>query len=324
MRLFVPTLVPALSACSPHGGSFMSPEGSVAAAQLSHLWEVVLLTLVAIVPVLILVPLILWRYRYGRRAGGRYLPDWGKSTRLDLLMWGVPFVIIAILSVLLWRSVTALDPYRPLATPAEATPVEVVGLDWKWLFLYPDLGIATVGEMAFPADEQLALELTSDTVMQSFIISALGGQIYVMPGMRTLLHVNADRPGIFEGENMQYSGTGFHAQKFQARALTDEDFAAWVANVRTNGQPLDHATYAILAARGDVADARRALITAGHAPNAAPPDQLWFTLPDTGLFAEVLGRYTNAEPVDPTAQPGSPLYRLSPLYPPTQATGAPQ
>lgn len=173
-------------------------------------------------------------------------------------MWGVPIAIVAFLGVLLWRSTTLLNPYRPIDPAAEATRVQVVGLDWKWLFIYPDEGIATVGELAFPATRPLALELTSDTVMQSFIIGALGGQIYAMPGMRTQLHLSADRPGSYTGENMQYSGEGFHTQKFQATAMTDAGFAGWLDAARRVAVPLDAAAYATLSERGTKDELRAA------------------------------------------------------------------
>ena len=141
-------------------------------------------------------------------------------------MWGVPFLIVGVLSVMLWRSTVKLDPYEPLGTAADTLHVEVIGLNWKWLFLYPDLGIATVDELAFPAGRPVSLKLTTDTVMQSFMVPALAGQIYAMPGMVTKLNFESDRPGSFLGMNTQYSGTGFHAQKFRAIAMTNEDFAA--------------------------------------------------------------------------------------------------
>ena len=127
--------------------------------------------------------------------------------------------------------------------------MQVIGLDWKWLFIYPELGIATVGEMGMPVDYPVSMDLTTDTVMQSFIIPALGGQIYAMPAMGTKLNLLATEPGVMEGENTQYNGDGFTGQKFLAHAMPKEEFDEWVEKVRANGIPLDEKTYKILAQR---------------------------------------------------------------------------
>ncbi len=191
--------------------SFLEPAGPVASAQRAHLAVVVLVTMIAVLPVVVLVPVILWRYRYSN-SKARYAPEWGRSGKLELVLWGVPFLIIAVLSVMLWRSTVKLDPYEPLGSAAETLRVEVIGLDWKWLFLYPDLGIATVNELAFPAGRPVALNLTTDTVMQSFMVPALAGQIYAMPGMITDLNLQADAEGVMLGANSQYNGEGFADQ----------------------------------------------------------------------------------------------------------------
>lgn len=287
-------------------GSLIAPAGAIADAQLTHLLEVTALTMIAVLPVLVLVPLILWRYRYGN-ARARYAPGWGESRGLDLVMWGVPFAIIAVAGFLLWRSTHALDPYRPIEAALPPTRVQVVGLDWKWLFIYPDAGIATVSEMAFPADRPVALDLTSDTVMQSFMIGALGGQIYAMAGMRTQLHLAADGPGEFRGENMQYSGEGFHTQKFRALALDEADYRAWIEAARAVAVPLDAASYARLAERGTKDDLRRQFPGAVTASGA-----IAFRLTGPDLFQTVLDRYRAPRPVPPAAQPGAPAYRATP------------
>lgn len=281
----------------------MDPKGFIAENQLEHLLEVTAVTMIAVLPVLLLVPLILWRYRYGNHKS-RYAPEWDQSRGLDLVMWGVPMAIIVFAGALLWRSTILLDPFRPLQPEASSTRVQVVGLDWKWLFIYPDQNLATVGELAFPADRPLALELTSDTVMQSFMIGALGGQIYAMPGMRSKLHLSAEAPGDFVGENMQYSGEGFHTQKFRARAMRQGDFASWLDDVRQVAAPLDAASYARLAARGTKDDLRTAF------PEAVTRDGVVvFRLEGESPFAASLARYRGAAPVGPEGQPGSPAFR---------------
>ncbi len=288
-----------LTACSDERSSFLDPGGPIAAAQRAHLIEVVAWTMIAILPVFILVPLMLWRYRY-RNTKARYTPDWQFSGLIDLVMWGVPFVIVAVLATQLWRSTHALDPYKPIDAAGPPISVQVVGLDWKWLFIYPDQGIATVNELAFPAGSSVALDITTDTVMQSFMIPALAGQIYAMPGMRTKLHVLADAPGTFLGENTQWSGIGFAAQKFQARAMTPEAFAGWVAEVKAKGVPLDAAAYGRLAASSTGAEAHDALGT-----SQMPGGVIWFNRVAPDLFGTVMHRYMQGTPVPPAQQPGA-------------------
>ncbi|WP_240504209.1 cytochrome ubiquinol oxidase subunit II [Thioclava sp. JM3] len=257
----------------------------------------------AVLPVLVIVPIIIWRYRYDN-CSANYAPSWDESRLLDFVMWGVPFAIVAFAGTLLWRSTLAFDPYRPIEPASEATRVQVVGLDWKWLFIYPGQGIATIGEMAFPASRPLALELTSDTVMQSFMIGALGGQIYAMPGMRTRLHLSADGPGSFAGENMQYNGEGFHTQKFRASAMADADFESWLQAARQVAIPLDQRAYSTLAERGTKDELRAAFPTAVMAG-----DVVVFSLDDFTLFDNVLARYRGYQAVSPELQPGSALYQ---------------
>jgi cytochrome o ubiquinol oxidase subunit 2 len=164
--------------------------------------------------------------------------------------------------------------------------IQVIGLDWKWLFIYPELGIATVGEVAFPVAEPVDFELTSDTVMQSFIISALAGQIYVMPGMTTAVNVEARQAGIFEGENMQYNGTGFAEQKFRALAMSRADFTAWVEKVRSQGSILDAKTFETLSQLSTKVQAQAAI----GAP-ALPGGTIYFSSAPADLFASVRNQY---------------------------------
>ena len=296
---FLCVVVAALAVAGPAGAadSFLTPLGAVAEAQRAHLIRVVAITMIAIVPVLVGVPLILWRYRRGRGRGA-YRPGWDKSTPLEIVMWGVPAAIIGVLGFWLWHSTVRLDPYDALGP--EPLEVQVIGLDWKWLILYPEHGIATVGEMAVPVGRPVSIRLTTDTVMQSFFISALAGQIYAMPGMATKLNLVADRPGTTEGENTQYNGEGFAGQKFTFRALPAADWQDWVAEVRGSSLALDEQTYARLARRSTLGEARLDLA----------PDQtdgpLRFGSAGPDLFERVLNRYHQGKPVPPELQPGAP------------------
>jgi cytochrome o ubiquinol oxidase subunit 2 len=160
----------------------------------------------------------------------------------------VPAAIIVWLGLHLWSATHALDPYRAIDPEKPPLRVEAVAQDWKWLFIYPDQNIAVVNELVFPAGTPLSIRITSDTVMNSFVIPALGGQIYAMAGMQTRLHLLADEPGRFRGRNLQYSGRGFADQQFWAVATTQADFDAWVAKAKASPQALDATAYAELAA----------------------------------------------------------------------------
>lgn len=283
--------------------SFMDPQGPIAAIQRTHLLRATVLILLAVVPVLVLVPLIALRYR--RRKGGEaaYKPKWDFSAGLEFVMWGVPVFIVAILSFYLWKATYRLDPYTAAFGETPALNVQVVGLDWKWLFIYPDLGIASVGELGIPVKQQVAMTLTTDTVMQSFMIPALAGQIYAMPGMTTQLHLVADAPETMQGENTQYNGRGFTKQKFRTLAMQPSDFNAWVKTVRANGIPLDAATYETLAMRTDRDEVQAALGTAQMPDNA-----LYFTLEGGDLFHSILHRYHGGQPLPVDQQPGTAVF----------------
>ncbi len=280
--------------------SFLDPQGPIAAVQKTHILRATALILIAVVPVLVLVPLIALRYR--RRKGGTapYRPKWDFSAGLEFVMWGVPVVIVALLSFYLWKATHRLDPYAARFGETPAVTVQVVGLDWKWLFIYPELGIASVGELGIPVKQQVAITLTTDTVMQSFMIPALAGQIYAMPGMTTQLHLVADTPETMQGENTQYNGRGFTKQKFETLAMQPDEFNSWVEGVRANGIPLDPDTYRTLAMRTDRDEVQAALGTADMPDNA-----LYFILEEGDLFQSILHRYHSGNPLPVDQQPGT-------------------
>lgn len=300
-------MVALLTSCSTENASFMDPQGPIAASQKTHLLKISAIMLIPVIPVFLLVPFFLWRYRY-RNKKAHYTPDWEFSGILDILMWGIPFVIVIVLSTQLWQNTKELDPYKPIASTQAPLKIQVVGLDWKWLFIYPELGIATVGEMAFPADRPVALDMTSDTVMQSFMIGSLAGQVYVMPAMQTQLQLKADKPGIFEGENTQYNGTGFPQQKFNAVAMTDQKFATWAAKVKSQGMILDEKTYRILGERSTAAEAGGAL-----GARATPPGIIHFRLAVPDMFHKIMMKYQSGKPIDSAQQTGGASYSATPL-----------
>ncbi|GAB2723743.1 ubiquinol oxidase subunit II [Halomonas garicola] len=280
--------------------SFLTPLGPVADAEREYLLDIIGITMIAIMPVLIGVPLILWRYRRGNKRA-TYRPHWTFSKPLDIAMWGVPVLIISFLSVWLWHHTVKYDPYKPLGV--DPLHIQVVGLDWKWLFIYPEQGVASVGEMALPVDRPVSLSLTTNTVMQSFMVPALAGQIYAMAGMQTQLNFIADRPGTTRGQNTQYTGAGFSEQFFTVHALPEGDWQGWVAKARTAPLALNKRTYARLAKRGSRAEARQAL-----APGQDSGPLLFASVPPD-LFQQIINRYHDGKGLTAQQQPGSPAYR---------------
>ncbi|HVB69081.1 MAG TPA: cytochrome ubiquinol oxidase subunit II [Acetobacteraceae bacterium] len=301
-RLLLAGLVLLLSGCADRQQSFLTPDGPVATLQLHHFLLITLITLVVVAPVIVGVPLLAWRYRYGNTRA-RYAPNWDFSIALEYPMWLVPVAIVVVLAVYLWVDTHKLDPYRAIAANQPPLRVQVVGLDWKWLFIYPEYHIATVGELAFPRDRPLSIRLTTDTVMQSFMIPALGGQIYAMPGMVTRLHLKADSTGRFDGMNTQYNGDGFHAQHFQAVAMTTQNFDAWVKTVQQKGVALNATSYRILGENSTPTQVYR------HFGDAAMPnDVTFFNDAAPGFFARIVQRYHTGTVVPSVRQPGSAAY----------------
>lgn len=237
-----------LGGCAALQLGVVNHAGPVAAEQW-HLYLILAVVLIFVAgPVLLLVPLIAWHYRRSNK-GDAYRPDWGFSWPLEILVWIPPIGIVIGLSALLWSSTHRLDPYRPLASARPPLEVQVVALDWKWLFIYPEEGIATVNQLVIPVGRPVHLSLTSGTVMQSLLIPQLAGQIYAMAGMTTQLHFAASRPGVFRGENTQYNGRGFQDQKFDVTATDAETYERWIARARDSGRPLDEAALARITAR---------------------------------------------------------------------------
>ncbi len=224
----------------------LDPSGPITLAERQLLFDAVSIMMIVIVPVFIMAALFTWRYR-GTNRNARYTPNLAYYWPIEILIWGVPAAIIVWLGFHLWGGTHRLDPYKAIDKGVEPLQIEAVAQDWKWLFIYPEQRIAVVNELVFPADTPLAIRITSDTVMNSFIIPALGGQIYAMAGMQTRLHLLADKPGRFVGRNIQYSGRGFADQQFGAIATTKEEFESWVAKVKASPSALDAETYEKLA-----------------------------------------------------------------------------
>ena len=217
-------------------------KGIIGNAQRDLLYFATLIMLIVVLPVFFLVGFISWRYREGNKKA-KYLPDWAGNKWLELVWWGVPVIIILILSVITWKTSHSLDPYKPLEQTKAPVKVQVVALQWKWLFIYPEEGVASVGEMAMPINTPVEFTITSDAPMNSFWIPQLGGQIYAMSGMSTKLHLDANEPGDYRGVSANLSGEGHASMTFTAKARGDEAYAAWIANIHKNGQSLDSEVY---------------------------------------------------------------------------------
>ncbi|HEX7651238.1 MAG TPA: COX aromatic rich motif-containing protein [Candidatus Paceibacterota bacterium] len=266
----------------------LEPAGPVAAAELRVMVITTLLCAIVVIPVFVLLFYFAWKYRAGNTATNvDHRPDWDHDNWIaETLWWLVPAAIIACLAVLAWRSSYALDPYKPLDSDAPALTIQVVALDWKWLFIYPEQGIASVNLVEFPADVPVRFELTADAPMNSFWVPSLGGQIMVMPGMQTQLNLMASRVGDYQGASANISGDGFAGMAFTARAVSQDDFSAWVASAQDSARPLTLDAYGALAA-----------------PSSYNPVMLYSSA-DTGLFGTIINRVMMPEQGEfPAAMP---------------------
>ncbi len=218
------------------------PMGEIAAKQKSLLVISTLLMLIVIVPVFIASILIAWRYHEGNKKA-KYDPSWENNNWAEFIWWMVPCVIIAVLSVLTWKSCYELNPFAPIKSETRPLKIQVIALQWKWLFIYPEQNIATVSFVQFPKETPLDFEITGDAPMNSFWIPQLGGQIYAMPAMRSELHLIAHEEGVFSGFSANLSGKGFSGMTFQAKSCTQEEFDAWVQQAKMSKDVLNQATY---------------------------------------------------------------------------------
>jgi cytochrome o ubiquinol oxidase subunit 2 len=221
----------------------LDPQGPIGASEKQILFDAVAIMLAIVVPVIVATLAFAWWFR-ASNSRARYLPDWEFSGRIELVVWSIPVLVIMFLGGLAWISSHDLDPARPL--PGKPVEVQVVSLDWKWLFIYPDQGIASVNELVVPAGTPLHLRLTSGSVMTAFFVPQLGSMIYTMNGMVTQLYLRADRPGSYPGLASHFSGDGFSGMHFQAQAVTPTAFAAWVAAAKAAGPVLDGPAYEAL------------------------------------------------------------------------------
>jgi cytochrome o ubiquinol oxidase subunit 2 len=232
-----------LAACDE---GVLAPHGPVGKAERIILYDATAIMLAVIIPVILLTLGFAWWFRAGNTRA-RYLPDWEYSGRIEMIVWSIPTLVIVFLGGIAWISSHELDPPQPIEAATAPLEVEVVSLDWKWLFIYPDEGVASVNRLTVPVGRPVRFRLTSATVMNSFFVPELGSQIYTMPGMTTQLNLRADQAGTYKGMSAQFSGDGFSDMRFEVAALPADQFAGWVESAKALGRTLDPTAYATLA-----------------------------------------------------------------------------
>jgi cytochrome o ubiquinol oxidase subunit II len=243
LRLLPLSFMPLLGGCN---WVVLDPKGQIGLDERSIIATTTLLMLVVVVPVIVMVFAFAWKYRASNTRAS-FTPDWDSSHKIAAVVILLTCTIVLCLSVVSWKTTHKLDPFRPIASNAEPITIDVVALDWKWLFIYPDLNIATVNEIAFTSDVPVNFKITSASVMNSFFIPQLGGQIYAMPGMQTKLSLIASEPGTYDGMSANYSGGGFSDMKFKAIAMSQQGFDGWVAKVRQSSRRMGPDAYTVLA-----------------------------------------------------------------------------
>lgn len=277
------TRVAAAMAMVPMSGctlELLNPKGGVG-EQEKHLILIALgVMLLVVIPVIVLTLVFFWRYRETNTAA-TYSPKWAHSTKIEIVVWSIPVVIVVALAVMIWETTHKLDPYRPIEPIAADKPpvhVEVVALNWKWLFIYPDYGVATVNTLVLPVDTPVEFKLTAESLMNAFFIPQLGSMVYAMAGMQTKLHLIADRTGTYAGMSSAYSGPGFSDMHFKAHVTTQVEFDNWVKQAQGVPDALDAPTYVKL-----------------EQPGTGAPVAIYANVMP-GLFDAIVGKYM--EPMD--------------------------
>lgn len=270
--LTIAILGAAISYFSHVNVAVLNPQGQIGAEERNLFVFTVILSLVVVVPVFILLGVIAFKYRDTNTKKRDYKPDWDGDRTLETIWWGIPIVIILVLSIITWQTSHTLDPYRALDSKVKPLKVQVVSLQWKWLFIYPDQGVASVNLLEIPEKTPINFEITSDAPMNSFWVPSLGSQVYAMSGMSTQLHLIADHSGDYKGSSANISGKGFADMAFTVRAATSSQFNNWVQAAKT-GELLTQSKYDALAK-----------------PNTmAHPVQ--YTLESTDLYNSIIEKY---------------------------------
>lgn len=221
----------------------LEPKGIIADKEFRLLLLVTGIMLIIVIPVFVLLFYILYMYRDSNTKKTKYSPDWDHSRIIEGIWWTVPSLMILVLSIITWRATYALNPYRPIASKKPPIVVQVVSLQWKWLFIYPKENVASVNRLVIPVNTPIHFYLTSDAPMNSFWVPQLSGQIYSMPGMRTQLYIMANQKGVYNGWSANISGAGFAGMMFQAQATSSANYSSWINKIRTSSPVLTLSTY---------------------------------------------------------------------------------
>lgn len=274
-----------LSGCA-RSMPLLDTAGPIGSAEKSLIFTAIGLMLVVAIPVFVLTAFIAWRYR-ASNGKATYAPKWSHSWKLECIVWGVPAVIIVILGHLVWTDTHALSPDKRLASSEKPITVDVVSLNWKWLFVYPRDHIATVNRLVLPANVPVDFHITSDTVLSAFFIPRLGSMIYAMPGMQTKLDLVADRTGAFTGRNYQFSGRGYSSMHFGVTVTSPAQYRAWVNKAQASKNVLDAAALRRL-----------------EAPSTAAPVVIYSSV-EPHIFEHVIDSFTTAKVATPKSHAGS-------------------
>lgn len=279
LRFFVPLIgIFLLSGCSVDSWLLLDPKGPIAAEEK---WLIILSFLVMLIVVVPVIIMSIWfpiASRANRKGGWKYTPNWEHSSVIEAVVWAIPIAIILVLGTITYFTSYSLDPRKPIESDKDSMVIQVVSMDWKWLFIYPEYEIATINEIAIPVDRPIEFLVTSDTVMNAFFIPNLGSQIYAMSGMENRLHLMAEEEGVYRGFSTNYSGFGYSGMKFNTYATTDEKFAQWVADVKAAPEHLTD----------EVLEELR------HKSRDVPPR--YFASVNPLLFTEIVERFTTPQP----------------------------
>lgn len=239
-------------AASSRAEGVLDPQGPIASAERMILLNSTTIMLVVVVPVIALTLAFAWWYRASNTRAA-YEPNWSESGRIEFVVWSIPAMVVLLLAGVAWTSSHDLDPARRLSSNAKPVQIEVVSLDWKWLFIYPDSNVATLNQVVVPSGVPIEFLLTSTNVMNAFWVPQLGTQIYTMPGMTTHLYLLADHDGDYAGLSSNFSGDGFSDMRFVVHAVSAAEFSSWLGTAHATGETLDAGAYSQLAgARSDV------------------------------------------------------------------------
>src|SRR5262249_53943364 len=240
-----PGALAALACLGACGGAELDPAGPVSAAERKILFDALAIMLAIVIPVIIATLVIAFRFRASNKRAP-YWPTFTHSGRIELITWSIPALVIFFLGGVAWTSSFLLDPARPLASRVKPLEIQVVSLDWKWLFIYPEQRIASINRLVVPAGVPLHLRLTSASVWNVFWVPQLGSMLYCMHGMAGTLYLQADHPGVYAGSSAMISGDGFADMRFDTVAVASDEFTKWVSDTHSAGPALDEAAYRAL------------------------------------------------------------------------------